>query len=899
MERFEVGAQKDVTAWHAVTTEAALGDLASDRDRGLSRDEARRRLQRYGPNALPEARGRHWRRILLDQFRSPLVLILVLAAAVAFLSDDWLDGWAILIVVVLNGAIGFTTERQAQRAMQALRRLSALYSTVVRDGRVREVPASALVPGDVVRVDAGDHVPADLRLLEAHELAVDEATLTGESVPVEKDAAASAADAPLAERSGVAYLGTTVVRGRALGLVVATGRRTELGRISGLAECAALEQETPLERRLRELARALIAVVAVLGSLIVAIGVWRGVPLGLMVQTGLALAVAAIPEGLPAVATVTLALGARRMARRRALIRRLPAVETLGSVTVICTDKTGTLTRNELTVRALALADGRVVELAGVGYRPEGDLLIDGERITADPAVERALLVAVLCNDASLVADGEWRVSGDPTEGALIVAARKAGLDEEACRRRFPRAGEVPFDPARHRMATYHRLADGRLHALVKGAPEVVLAASQRWWDGQRPRPLGDEDRRRLAGRNEQLARRGLRVLALAERPVASTEADPFSDLTFVGLVGEIDPPRAEARPAIEQAGQAGIRVIMLTGDQPTTAEAIARDLGIVGEGGRVVHAGELDRADARERQNLVAGAAAFARVSPEHKVWLVEALQRRGDIVAMTGDGVNDVAALRRADIGVAMGIKGTDAAKEAADMVLVDDNFATILAATEEGRVIHANIRKFMHYLFSCNLSEIGVMFGAMLLGLPLPLLPLQILWLNLITDVFPAFALALEPAEADIMRRPPRPPREPLLPGRLRIIIGLQGLLLSLAVLAAFAWSLRQTGGDTPRAVTVAFVTLALVQLLQVFNVRHSSGSAFAGRLFSNTRLLAVVAGTLGLQLAAVYAPPLQVVLATVPLTPADWAASAALAAMPLVVVQLWVALRRPAR
>ncbi len=802
-------------AWHTLTVAQVAEKLAADPLRGLDEDEVSRRRERFGANRLAESQGRSAWSILLAQFRSLVVGLLVAAALIALAMNEWLEAGAIVIVIALNSLIGFATEWRADQALAALRRQVVPEAEVIRGGRERQIPAAELVPGDVVLLAAGQRVPADGRVLEALRLQIDEAALTGESHAVSKQVApVGDAGTPLGDRLDVAYMGTVVTDGRGRLLVTATGHRTEMGRIGTLIEEAG-KQETPLEIKLEQLGRTLVYLVLGLCAVIVVAGLLRGIAPLRMLEVGISLAIAAVPEGLPAVATMTLALGMQRMARMRALVRRLPAVETLGSTTVICTDKTGTLTRNEMTVTTYVLGSRRL-EVGGVGYEPSGEFREDGRRIDpqSDALLSRALRIGALCNDARMerAEEGDAAI-GDPTEAALIVAAEKAGIDLKRLRREFERVHEIPFESERMRMVTVHRTPEGRQVALVKGSPGAVLKLCNAKLADGRVEPLDEAGREEQLEFNRQLADQALRVLALAERqlPEAFDEADLERDLTYVGLVGMIDPLREEAREAIATCRGAGIRSIMITGDQVGTAAEIARQLGLdrdpKGRAMKTVHARELDGLDDEGWGRVAEDAAVFARVSPEHKLRIVEALQRRGEVVAMTGDGVNDAPALKKADIGVAMGIKGTEVAKETADMIVTDDNFASIVRAVEQGRIIYANIIKFIHYLFSCNFAEVITVFTAIVTGLPLPLLPLQILWLNMITDVFPALALALEPSAPGIMRRPPRDPDERLLRPRFLGLIAWQGLMIAVLTLLVFLVGLRWYGsegaGPGPRA------------------------------------------------------------------------------------------------
>ncbi len=895
-------------AWHTLPADEVARLLEALPDRGLSRAEVTRRLERFGPNALARATGRSPLAIALAQFKSLIVVLLVAATGVAFVLGEHVEAVAILAVIVLNAAVGFLTEWRAERALTALQKQSVPTAHVLRDGGKHEVPAAELVPGDVVFLDAGARVPADGRVVESVRLQVEEAALTGESVPVTKavDPVPDVA-APVGDRRDMVYLGTAVTDGRGRFLVTATGMRTEVGRIGTLIDEAG-GRDTPLERKLTQLGHVLIGAVLVLCALIVLAGWARGHEFLSMLKVGISLAIAAVPEGLTAVVTMTLAIGMQRMARMRALVRRLPAVETLGSTTVICTDKTGTLTKNEMTVQALHLG-GRLVEVSGSGYATTGEFREGGRVVDAraDPHLALALRIGVLCSDATLGhVDEATTVLGDPTEGALLVAAVKAGMTKGDLEREFPRVGEVPFSSVSKRMTTVHRGPGGKPIAYVKGAPGPTAEASDGVFTGDGVRPMTPEGREGILANNEGLAKQALRVLALAykEVPEGYREEDLAGGLVFVGLVGMIDPLREEARGAIDRCRRAGIRTVMITGDQEATAAEIGRQLGLdrdpQGRPLRTAHGRELAGLDDAGRQKIAAEVGVFARVSPEDKLRLVEALQAAGQVVAMTGDGVNDAPALKQADVGIAMGIKGTEVAKEAAAMVITDDNFATIVRAVEQGRVVYANILRFVHYLFSCNLAEILVVFVALMAGWPLPLVALQILWLNMITDVFPALALALEPSDPDVMASPPRDPQESLMNRPFVGLIAWQGAVLSAATLLAFHLGMRWYGAEGEglrRATTLSFMTLALAQVFHAFNARSPDRTAFTARLFTNGWLWGAVATCVLLQLAAVYVPVLQRVLHTTPLGGADWGLVLACSLAPVGVVELVKAMRRP--
>ena len=882
-------------AWHSVSASETLAALASQPD-GLSFVEAAERLARYGPNEFRASRPVSAWTVLLRQLRSVIVVLLGAAAGIAFYTGDILDGAAIAAVLILNVGIGFATELQARRAMAALLSLEVHRARAIRGGHLMDIEAQGLVPGDVVEVEAGDAVPADARLLEALELRTLEASLTGEPEPAEKLADARLdADVPLADRATMLYRATTVVAGRGRAVVVATGMATEVGRIGTLVS-EVREEETPLERRLDALGRRLVAVALVVAGLVVWIGLHQGMTAGELLQTALALAVAAVPEGLPVVATIAMAVGVRRMARRRALIRHLPVVETLGSATVICTDKTGTLTAGEMTATVVRLEDVEV-SVSGSGYAPEGEFRVDGARIDplADPRLEAALRICVLAARGGVTGrGGSWTAVGDPTEAALAALAVKAGLNHSALVAEWPQVGEVPFASERMFMASFHRTPSGLL-ACVKGAPRRVLQLSSQVLTRAGARELDEPGRQRLLALNSELATRGLRVLALAQKTVASADESALAGLTWVALVGLNDPPATGVRETIAAFGDAGIRTVMLTGDQRLTAERIADDLGLRSAGDTILDGNEIDRLSDVALRDQVQRTVGYSRVSPEAKLRIISAYQARGEIVAMLGDGVNDAAALRKADIGVAMGRRGTDMAKEAADLILEDDQFPTIAVAVEEGRVVFDNIRKFVFYLFSCNLAEILVLLGAGVAGFPAPLLPLQILWLNLLTDTVPALALAVEPAEADIMRQPPRDPREAILSVKLASPIIGYALLISLCTLGAFSWGLARDPMSSAHAGTLAFMTLAFAQILHLGNARSAAPVISPERALSNRYALAAVLVTIGLQVMAVSLDPLAQVLGLSPLTREDWLVVLGLGLVPAVVGQALKSLR----
>lgn len=879
----------------------AIGRLATDAARGLDVAEVERRRQQHGPNELSDDRGRPLWRVFVGQFTNLIVGLLLAAAGVAFALGDWIEGLAILTIILLNAAIGFFTEWRASQALSALRKQAVPTAQVVRAGEKLQVPAVQLVPGDVVLLDAGVRVPADGRIVEAVQLRTAEAALTGESVPVAKTVEPVAdTDAPVGDRVNMVFLGTGVTDGRGRMVVTATGMTTEVGKIGALVQ-GVEAQKTPLERKLDRLGKTLLWVVLGLCAVLVLAGWLRDIPFLPMLEVGISLAIAAVPEGLPAVVTMTLALGMQRMARKRALVRQPPAVETLGSTTVICSDKTGTLTRNEMTVQAYALGPC-VVEVTGTGYAPTGEFRTTDGPVDplADPHLTLALEICTLCGDAGVDRSGDVPiVLGDPTEAALVVAAEKAGLRRAELERRLPRIHEEPFRSETRRMLTVHRGDGERRVVYMKGAPSAVLDACTSIYGQGGSRPLGPDERERVLAANQKFAGQALRVLGLAykESPGEIPEGELALGLVFVGLVGMMDPLRDEARAAIARCREAGIRIVMLTGDQEATAAEIGRQLGLdrdlQGRPLRTLHGRALTGLDAAGWRRVAAEAGVFARVSPEHKLRIVEALQAGGEIVAVTGDGVNDAPALKQADIGVAMGIQGTEVAKEAADMIVTDDNFASIVTAVEQGRIIYANLLRFIHYLFSCNFAEILVVFVAIMVGWPLPLAALQVLWLNIVTDVFPALALALEPSSPGAFQRPPHDPKAPLLDRRFLLLIAWESALLAGFTLLAFGLAMgwHGAGGAGPsRAGTIAFMTLAMAQVFHAFNARSQRRSAFDRRLFTNGWLWAAVATCAGLQVAAVHSPGLRRILHTTPLTGGDWALALACALGPVAVLEL---------
>ncbi len=860
-----------MTDWHGKPIETVIDELRSS-TAGLSSAAAAERLKTEGRNELAVKKKKHPFAMFLAQFTDLMILILIAAAAIAGFLGEAVDTIAILVIVLLNAVVGFIQEYRAERAMEALQKMAAPHASVIRDGAVVSVAAATLVPGDMALLEAGAVVPADMRIVEAAMLKVEEAALTGESVPVDKETAipADAGDAALGDRRNMAYKGTIVTYGRGRGIVVATGMKTELGKIAAMLQ-EEEEEKTPLQKRLAGFGKKLALVVLAICAVIFGFGLWRGEPPMLMFLTAVSLAVAAIPEALPAVITISLSLGASRMVRRNALIRKLPAVETLGSVTYICSDKTGTLTVNRMTVEKY-YCQGRIVEA----------------RDARADANEKLFLAMALSTDSRFAADGQ--VMGEPTENALCLAALSAGYDKRALEGQYPRIAEIPFDSGRKRMTTFHAAPGGKVISFTKGAMDAMIERSSAILEnGQSVVP----DKTELEAVNDRLASDGLRLICLAYRqwdklPEQITAETAEAGLTIAGLAAMMDPPRPEAEAAVQEALQAGIVPVMITGDHPVTAGAIASRLGIWKQDDEPVMTGaRLAEMSDEELLEKVGKIRVYARVAPEQKLRIVKALQKKGDFVAMTGDGVNDAPALKKADIGVAMGITGTDVSKEASHMILLDDNFATIIKAVKEGRIIYDNIRKFIRYLMTTNSGEIWTLFLAPFFGLPIPLLPIHILWVNLVTDSLPALALSMEPAEGDVMRRRPRNPRESIFSGGLGIRAVWVGLLMGALVLGTQAWAYR-TGHAHWQ--TMVFTVMCLTQLGQALAIRSEKLSLFQAGIFTNIYLLGAVALVFALQMAAIYLPALNRVFKTAPLTLAELLLAVGLSSVIFAVIEM---------
>ena len=890
--------------WHSMSVESALDALGVSGGQGISKAEAESRRKKYGSNELKEAPAKSIWAKLWDQFNDFVIWLLIGAALISAFLGEWVEAGAIMAIVILNAILGLIQEQRAEEELAALKKLSAPESDVIRDGIRTTIPARDLVPGDIVVLEAGNYIPADLRLIETVNLKVEEAALTGESVPVQKDAGVEMPeDASLGDLKNSAFSGTLVSYGRGRGLVVHTGMQTEIGRIAEML--SAVEDEvTPLQKRLDELGKTLGWAALGICAAVFLMGIVRGNDALEMFMVAVSLAIAAVPEGLPAVVTISLALGMREMIERNALIRRLSSVETLGSATVIGSDKTGTLTQNEMTVTTISI-DGKEISVTGGGYAPVGDFMVDDEKINLEehPAARTALWIGAMNNDAQLVKNtdedirAEYRMIGDPTEGSIIVAAAKAGHDFQGQEKSYPRVQEIPFDSERKRMTTIHKVLDPQDEdfspfrdddplsdwyvVAVKGAPDVVLDLCNQYETfSDVPADMDGNVRQRILEANDRMAKQALRVIAVAYKvvkdiPEELTPAEVETDLTFVGLLGMIDPPREEVKVSLETAKKAGIRTVMITGDYATTAKAIAESIGLMRPGREVYTGKDLDQMSDEDLAAKIEDVDVFARVSPEHKVRIVRALRSNNEVVAMTGDGVNDAPALKQADIGVAMGITGTDVAKETADMVLTDDNYSSIVSAIEQGRIIYANIRKFVFYLLSCNLAEIATIFLAILFKLPSPLNPIQLLWLNLVTDGAPALALGMEKGDPDIMDQPPRPADEPIINKLMRTGIAVQTVAITAVTLGSYLLGLKLApvahNDLNDIAATMAFITLSFSELFRAYTARSERYPLLKIGMFKNkTMNWAVVASSI-LLLMVLYVPFLQPIFGTVPL---DW-------------------------
>ncbi|NLN15600.1 MAG: calcium-translocating P-type ATPase, SERCA-type [Tissierellia bacterium] len=888
--------------WYRIRKEEVLKRLDTDENKGLTLLEVEERLHQYGTNELMEKPKEGFLTKLINQFADFLVLILIVAAIFSIFIGETRDSIVILAIVFINALLGIYQEGKAEKALEALQEMTSPTAKVIRKGQLEEVNTSQLVPGDLVILEAGDIVPADLRLIESSNLKIDEASLTGESVPVDKDSnKVFREEVALGDRENMAYMSTIVTYGRAKGVVVATGHDTEIGKIA--TEIQSFEDEmTPLQKKLNQLGK-LLAIITILVCLIVfAVGILQGRKVMEMFMVAISLAVAAIPEGLPAIVTIVLALGMNKMVRRNAIVKKLLAVETLGSITVICSDKTGTLTQNEMTVRKIYTGN-KVYDVTGVGYEPVGEIRLRDRKVDPKGVVDLKdlITIGVLANDADISArEGIYRVIGDPTEGALISLGHKGRLFKRELNKAYPRVGELPFDSERKMMTTFHQnYIEDKIVSFTKGAPDVVLRRCRYISLNGEKKLLTESLRRRIIDINNSFAKDALRVLAFAYREFDGLPREISSDkverdMVFVGLVGMMDPARPEAKVAIDKCKNAGIKPIMITGDYKETAFAISRELGIAKSINELMVGEELDSLSDEELKKLVNKITVYARVTPEHKLRIVSALKANGEIVAMTGDGVNDSMALKRADIGIAMGITGTDVAKNTAELILTDDNFASIVAAVEEGRVIFSNIRKFVFFLLSCNIGEILIVFLSILYNLPIPLLPIQLLWLNLVTDSFPALALGMEKGEEDIMRLKPKDPEAPIIDGYMMVDIVVQSIAIAATTLLAYLWALRAFPNSLIKARTITFATLILAELLRAYSSRSERHLLFEIGLLSNPTMIYATTLSFLLLLAVIYIPILQPIFHTVPLSLAEWGVIASFAFFPLLISELYKAL-----
>ena len=875
--------------YHEMNRDEVKEALNTDLSIGLTEEDVKKRIGQYGYNELDEGEKQSALLVFFSQFKDFMVLVLLAATLISGLLGEYIDAIAIIAIVIINGFLGFFQERKAEKSLDALKELSAPQVMALREGNWTKIISKEVVPGDVLKFTSGDRIGADVRLIESNSLEVEESALTGESLPVQKHTdSLKATNLGLGDLENMAFMGTMVSRGSGVGVVCATGMKTAMGQIADLLQSAEV-METPLQRRLEQLGKILITVALLLTVLVVAVGVLQGHDLYTMFLAGVSLAVAAIPEGLPAIVTVALSLGVQRMIKQNAIVRKLPAVETLGCASVICSDKTGTMTQNKMTVTH-AWSSGQLWTVDGNGYEPRGNFY-KGEELCKtenEKALQQLLMFGLLCNHANILQkNNEYVIDGDPTEGAMLVAAMKAGYDRKALLSQFEIIHEFPFDSARKMMSIVVKDQSGKQFIVTKGAPDVLIGVCESvLWDN-RTQYLTPNTKQLVQATINELASKALRTIAvgykqLPENSVVSHEQEAEKDLTLIGLQGMIDPPRPEVKQAVKECREAGIKTVMITGDHVITAKAIAMQLGIITNNGKVIDGNALSEMSVDQLEEVVDDVSVFARVSPEHKLKIVKALQNRGHIVAMTGDGVNDAPAIKAADIGVAMGITGTDVAKEASSLVLLDDNFATIKAAIKEGRNIYENIRKFVRYLLASNVGEILVMLFAMLLALPLPLVPIQILWVNLVTDGLPAMALGLDKAEEDVMKRKPRSPKEGVFSRGLGWKVISRGFLIGLATLIAFMTTYRQPE-NLAYAQTVAFATLVMAQLIHVFDCR-SEKSVFSRNPLGNKYLVWAVLSSLVLMLIVIYYPPLQPIFHTVTIIPRDWLLIVGMSSLP---------------
>ncbi|UOF89191.1 calcium-translocating P-type ATPase, SERCA-type [Fodinisporobacter ferrooxydans] len=893
--------------WHTQSPRDCL-QLLETSPSGLGADEVQARLVTFGENRIEDTSQAAWYTLFFNQFRDFMVIVLLAATLISGLLGEFIDAITIIAIIIVNALLGFFQELRAEKSLASLKQLTAPVAHVIRNTERVTVPAAQLVPGDIVLLESGDRIPADVRLLALQGFETEESSLTGESLPISKHADIIPDPlAPLGDRKNMGYMGTSVTRGKAQAVVVATGMNTEMGKIANLIQTAE-DTETPLQRRLDQLGKILVYISLGITAVVVLAGILHGQHVFHMFMAGVSLAVAAIPEGLPAIVTIALAIGVQRMIKRKAIVRKLPSVETLGCATVICSDKTGTLTQNKMTVQEI-WAGGKTYHVTGQGYRPEGEFIFNGSGVRPEkrPELARLLQISALCNNAELVFDEnikDWHCHGDPTEGALLAVAAKAGYSLADIAQQLQRVEEIPFDSNRKMMTVIVRDASGRHTLLTKGAPDVLLERCTHILLDGKSVPLTKALRQQILEVNHALGSEALRNIGVAYREIRSLDsikrmADPEVQLTFVGLLGMIDPPRAEVFEAIHLCKNAGIRTVMITGDHQVTAEAIARQLGIMTAGGLTVTGAELNNMTDKQLAKKAESICVFARVSPEHKLRIVKALQENGQVVAMTGDGVNDAPAIQAADIGISMGQGGTDVAKDASALILSDDNFATIVAAIEEGRGIYDNIRKFVRYLLSSNVGEIITMFVATLFGFPLPLLPIQILCVNLVTDGLPAIALGVDPAEKDIMQRKPRNVKESIFARGVGTKIITRGIFIGICTLSVFWLTWHNDPSQLQKAQTMAFATLVMCQLIQVFDCRSVEGGIFSRNIFGNVWLIAAVCSSITFLLCAIYVPALQIIFKSVPLHLFDWAVVLVAAAIPTFALTVRRAGRRVTR
>ncbi|MBC8590900.1 calcium-translocating P-type ATPase, SERCA-type [Wansuia hejianensis] len=885
--------------WYRQSKNDILSKLDSDLNTGISNSEVEQRISKYGYNELREESRKSFFAKLLAQFSDFLVLILIVAAIVSVFVGEKTDAIVILAIVVVNAFLGIYQEGKAEKSLEALKKMASPTAKVLRNDHIEEVPSRTLVPGDIVILEAGDIIPADLRLLESSNLKIEEASLTGESVPVEKSSDVEfSEETALGDRTNMAYMSTIVTYGRGKGIVVGTGHDTEIGKIATAIQSFE-DETTPLQKQLNGLGKILGIVTIIICIIVFIVGLLQGQEVLDMLMVSISLAVAAIPEGLPAIVTIVLALGMNRMVKRHAIVKKLLAVETLGSTTVICSDKTGTLTQNEMTV-IKAYANGTIIDVTGTGYEPVGEFKVDDKVIGPNSIgdLDSLLAISALTNDSELEETSEgYKIIGDPTEGALVTLAGKANITKKDINQKYPRIAEIPFDSGRKMMTTFHEnYIPDNIISFTKGAPDIIIDRCSQISINGKVVPFTEELKNEVLGVNSSFSKRALRVLAFAYREFGSLPNEISSDnvenqMTFVGLVGMIDPARPEAKAAIAKCKQAGINTVMITGDYKETAFAIAKELGMAEEESQAMMGAELDKLSDEELRKVVKRTKVYARVSPEHKVRIISALRDNGEVAAMTGDGVNDALALKKSDIGVAMGITGTDVAKNTADLILTDDNFASIVSAVEEGRVIYDNIQKFVYFLLSCNIGEIFLVFTSILAKLPVPLLPIQLLWLNLVTDSFPALALGVESGDPDIMENKPRDPNEPLLNRKLRIHILGQSIAIGVATISAYLIGLNFYPDNINVARTICFATLILAELLRAYSSRSQKHTLFEIGIFSNKTMVYGTLFSFILTMAVLYVPFLQPIFDTVPLGFVEWRIVLTFAFIPMIVGEIF--------